>query len=39
MTENIKELIELTAHIMADFGYLGIFLGMFIESTIIPIPS
>lgn len=39
MTENIKGLIELTAHIMADFGYLGIFLGMFIESTIIPIPS
>jgi membrane protein DedA with SNARE-associated domain len=24
---------------MSDFGYLGIFIGMFIESTIIPLPS
>jgi membrane protein DedA with SNARE-associated domain len=39
MHENIKILIDLTAQIMADIGYLGIFLGMFIESTIIPLPS
>ncbi len=39
MHENLKIIIDLTAEIMADIGYLGIFLGMFIESTIIPLPS
>lgn len=39
MHENLKILIDITAQIMADIGYLGIFLGMFIESTIVPLPS
>jgi len=39
MEEQIKNLIELTAQIMNQIGYFGIFLGMFIESTIIPLPS
>ncbi len=39
MSESINQIIEVTTQIMANIGYLGIFLGMFIESTIIPLPS
>lgn len=39
MPEQFKQLIDFTAIVMNEIGYLGIFLGMFIESTIIPLPS
>ncbi len=39
MHDNIKILIEISAKIINEIGYLGIFIGMFIESTIIPLPS
>lgn len=39
MHEQFKQIIDLVAVIMNEIGYLGIFLGMFIESTIIPLPS
>ena len=39
MHEQFTQLINYTAQLMSDIGYLGIFLGMFIESTIIPLPS
>jgi len=39
MHEQFTQLINYTAQLMSQIGYLGIFIGMFIESTIIPLPS
>lgn len=35
----IESLIELTVNFINSIGYLGIFIGMFLESTLFPIPS
>lgn len=34
-----NSLVEVTVSIISQIGYLGIFIGMFLESTLIPIPS
>jgi len=39
MHEQFTQLINYTAQLMSQIGYFGIFIGMFIESTIIPLPS
>lgn len=35
----IHEITEITLKFIADIGYLGIFIGMFLESTLFPLPS
>lgn len=37
--EVIHQIIETLVHYVNQVGYIGIFIGMFIESTLIPIPS
>jgi membrane protein DedA with SNARE-associated domain len=39
MKEFIHDFISLIVNFINEIGYLGIFIGMFLESTIIPIPS
>lgn len=34
-----SSLIEFLTNFIADVGYLGIFIGMFLESTLVPLPS
>ncbi|MBL6665271.1 MAG: DedA family protein [Rickettsiales bacterium] len=37
--ELIHHIIELLVHYINQVGYIGIFIGMFLESTLVPIPS
>jgi membrane protein DedA with SNARE-associated domain len=39
MTELIHDFINIIVNFIGHIGYVGIFIGMFLESTIIPIPS
>ena len=39
MTELIHNFINIIVNFIGQIGYVGIFIGMFLESTIIPIPS
>ena len=39
MHEFLKEMISVVVTITEQLGYLGIFIGMFLESTLFPIPS
>jgi len=39
MIEFIHQINSLLIEIIVNLGYLGIFLGMFLESTLVPIPS
>ncbi|MFM7558031.1 MAG: DedA family protein, partial [Alphaproteobacteria bacterium] len=39
MHDFLKEMISVVVTITEQLGYLGIFIGMFLESTLFPIPS
>jgi membrane protein DedA with SNARE-associated domain len=39
MRELIHSLVDWSVNIISEIGYIGIFIGMFLESTLFPIPS